>query len=73
MRTDKEKIEMYESLLHRIQMYFSVVMDPIKIKRLLSNISSWSYAHCSGNGMLSDEEQQERIDRAFDKLLDTEE
>lgn len=70
MRTDKEKIEKYEALLHRIQMFYSVTLDGAKVKKLLDNISSWSYAHRSGNGMLSDEEQQERIDRAFDNLLD---
>ncbi len=68
MKTDKQKVEMYENLLHRIQMYYAVTMDSSKVKQLLSNISDWSYAHRSGNGMLSDEEQQERIDRAFDKL-----
>lgn len=69
MRSDKEKVAQYESLLHRIQMYFSVTMDSVKVKRLLSNISDWSYAHRSGNGMISEEEQQKRIDGAFDELL----
>ncbi len=72
MRTNKEKVEMYENLLHRIQMYYGVV-DSKKVKNLLDNISSWSYTHRSGNGMLSDEEQQERIDNAFDNLLEIKE
>ena len=63
---------MYENLLHKIQMFYSVTMDSAKVKKLLDNISAWSYAHRSGNGMLSDDEQQERIDRAFDRLCDVE-
>ena len=70
MISDKEKIEKYESLLHQLQMFYSVTMDSSKVKILLNNISSWSYAHRSGNGMLSDEEQQARIDAAFYRLTD---
>jgi len=68
--TDKQKIEKYESLLHALQLSFDVVMDSERVERLLRNISMWSYAHRSGNGMLSEEEQDERIEGAFHKLLD---
>ncbi len=71
MRTPKEKIEKYERLLHQIQLYYAVSLDSQKVKKLLDRISSWSYAHRSGNG-LSDKEQQKRIDRAFDNLLNVE-
>lgn len=73
MRTNRQKVEMYENLLHKIQMYYSVVMDSSKVKELLNNISGWSYAHRSGNGMLGDEEQQNRIDSAFDNLCEIKE
>ncbi len=69
MKTDKQKVETYENLLHKIQMYYSLMLDSSKVKELLNNISSWSYAHRSGNGMLSDEEQEARVDKAFDNLL----
>lgn len=68
MKSDREKIEKYESLLHQIQMYYSVVLDSSKVKKLLDNIAAWSYAHRSGNGELTEEEQQSRIDEAFDAL-----
>ena len=68
MRTDKEKIRQYESLLHLIQTHYAVTLDRKSVKKLLDNIASWSYAHRCGNGELSEEEQQEQIDRAFDKL-----
>ena len=70
MRTDKQKVQMYERLLHKIQMYYSVCLNSAKVKTLLNNISAWSYAHRSGNGMVSEDEQQERIDEAFDRLCE---
>ena len=70
MITDKEKVRKYENLLHKLQMFYSVSMDSSRVKKLLENISAWSYAHRVGNGMLSDEEQQERIDEAFHRLTD---
>jgi len=70
MKSDKEKIAQYERLLHMIHACYAVVCDNKKVKQLLDNVSSWSYAHRSGNGMISEEEQQVRIDRAFDNLLE---
>jgi hypothetical protein len=70
MRTDKEKVAKYEALMHRLQLYGEVCMDGAKVRRLVKNIYAWSYAHRSGNGMLTDEEQEARIDAAFDRLLD---
>ena len=72
MRTDRQKVEMYERLLHKLQLNFVVAMNSDNVKSLLRNIDRWSYAHRSGNGMLSDDEQQARIDAAFDKLCDIE-
>jgi hypothetical protein len=68
--TEKEKIEMYESFLHKINA-FIVCANNEGIKELVENADNWSYAHRVGNGEPSDEEQQEIIDNAFWKLLDT--
>ena len=70
MRTAEQKIEMYEQLLHQIQMYAEVSMNPDKVGKLINNICNWSYAHRRGNGEPSEEEQQAMIDRAFDRLLE---
>jgi hypothetical protein len=71
MKTDKQKIRMYEDLLHKIQLCAEVAMDGEKTKKLISNICRWSYAHRCGNGELSDEQQTKLIDNAFNRLLET--
>ena len=71
MRTLEEKVLRYERLLHQIQMCSEVCLNAEKVGNLIRNICRWSYAHRSGNGEISEEEQQARIDRAFDRLLDT--
>lgn len=68
MITDKEKIKMYEALLHDIQMCREVSMNGERLNTLLDNICRWSYAHRVGNGMISEERQQEIVDVAFEKL-----
>ncbi len=66
--TQKEKIAVYEQLLHDLQFYYSVAMRPEVVKELLNRIDSWSYAHRSGNGELSEAEQQDQINHAFWRL-----
>lgn len=66
--TQKQKIEMYEALLHDIQMFANVAMDPEIVGDLISNICAWSYAHRCGNGELTDRQQQAIITRNFWKL-----
>jgi len=70
MVTDEQKIKVYEELLHRIQLYAEVTMNVQGINRLIDDICIWSYAHRAGNGVLSEEEIQERIGNAFAKLLE---
>jgi len=70
MTTQKEKIAMYESLLHDIQMYREVVLNGDKVKQLLDNIGSWSYAHRQGNGELTEQQQKRLITSNFKKLRD---
>ena len=71
MISDKEKIQMYESYLHALQLQV-VACNKEKLQKLISNAWDWSYAHRCGNGEHSDEEQQKIIDRAFHNLTNTE-
>lgn len=66
--TQKEKIAVYEDLLHLIQLHAEVTMEPLKVKELINRICSWSYAHRAGNGERSDEQRDANIDAAFWKL-----
>ena len=67
----REKVHVYEQLLHKIQMNASVIMDHEVVGDLIKNICDWSYSHRRGNGELSDQEQDDMIRRAFDRLLVT--
>ena len=68
--TKDEKIAMYERYLHALSIMCTCV-DNFGVKELVTNADIWSYAHRISNGELSDEEQQQAIDSAFWKLLDT--
>lgn len=68
----RKKVEVYETLLHKIQMHADVTMNVNKMRQLIRNICNWSYAHRCGNGEHSEEEQAEIVQRAFDKLLEIE-
>ena len=67
----REKVQVYEKLLHRIQTNAEVVMDHEVVGDLITNICRWSYAHRSGNGENSEAEQDAIIRSAFDRLLIT--
>ena len=66
--TLQEKVDMYERLLHLIQLNYAVTLNSENVKILLNNIDAWSYAHRRGNGEYSEQEQQGFIDSAFYKL-----
>jgi hypothetical protein len=68
--SQKEKIAMYESFLHKINT-FVILVDNEGIKELVTNADNFSYAHRRGNGELSDRQQQRLINSAFWKLCDT--
>ena len=68
--TKDEKIAMYERYLHALSIMCTCV-DNFGVKELVTNADIWSYAHRISNGELSDEDQQQAIDNAFWKLLDT--
>jgi hypothetical protein len=69
----REKVEVYERLLHKLQLNVSVLMDHEVVTDLLQNICDWSYAHRTGNGEYTEEEQNATVKKAFDKLLQTRE
>lgn len=66
--TLKRKVQVYESLLHALQLNYSVAMNREAVTELLDRIDRWSYAHRCGNGQLSDAEQQRYINQCFEKL-----
>ena len=68
--TLKQKVEMYENFLHKINS-FIVSCNHEGISELINNADNWSYCHRVGNGELSDRVQQQLINNAFWKLLDT--
>ena len=73
LRTLREQVQVYEQLLHKIHLNAEVVMDHEVVGDLITNICRWSYAHRCGNGENSEQEQDEIVRAAFDKLLDTRE
>lgn len=65
-----EKITMYEAFLHKINS-FIISCNHEGVRELVENADNWSYAHRVGNGELSDRKQQQIINNAFWKLLET--
>ena len=68
--TNKQKIDMYEAFLHKINLGI-VCCNNLMIQELVANADRWSYAHRSGNGEISDSQQDQRIYNMFQKLCDT--
>ena len=68
LRTLREKVAVYEELLHSLQMYAAVTLDQAAIAHALSIICDWSYAHRAGNGEPTEEEQERMVRRQFDRL-----
>lgn len=68
MVTDKEKIAVYEDILHALHFAAYVTMNRERVAELLDKISAWSYAHRMGNGELTDAEVQKNIEKAFEKF-----
>ena len=68
--TLRQKVDQYESFLHKINS-FIVSCNNDGIKELVENADNWSYSHRISNGELSDRVQQQLINNAFWKLLDT--
>ena len=65
LRTENE---VFHQVFHHINLHASITMNAEKMQGIIGVICSWSYAHRSGNGELTDEEQQARVDYAFDRI-----
>lgn len=55
------KVNVYETVFHNIQMNASVTMHPEKVSEIIRSICDWSYSQRSGNGELTEDEQEIRI------------
>jgi hypothetical protein len=64
----REKVAMYEGLFHDLQMYAEVTLQEDKVIRLVKNVCRWSYAHRVGNGEHTEEEQDQVVRKAFERL-----
>lgn len=67
--TLKQKVEMYEYFLHKINM-FCISGNNDGIRELVENADNWSYSHRSGE-FVTDSQRQKMIDGKFWKLVDT--
>ena len=67
--TLKQKVEMYENFLHKINI-FIISGNNDGIKELVNNADNWSYAHRSGE-FLTDKQRRKIINDMFQKLCDT--
>lgn len=68
LATLREKVQVYENMLHNINMYSSVTLDNPPITHMIDIINGWSYSHRAGNGELSDEEVHNQINFWFEKM-----
>lgn len=68
--TLKEKVQQYESFLHRINSFIICSCNE-GIAELVQNADNWSYAHRVGNGEITEAQQERIINNAFWKLCDT--
>lgn len=67
--TLKEKVEMYEAFLHKINLY-CITGDQPGIAELVKNADRWSYMHRSGE-YYGDSDRDVNIFNAFKRLIDT--
>lgn len=67
---NKIKVDIYERILHKIQMWAEITHSNEKLRDLIGLICSWSYAHRSGNGEHSEEEQDKLVDNALKRIND---
>jgi hypothetical protein len=68
--TEREQLEVCYAILHKINQYSSITMNSERMGKLIDAINAWSYAHRRGNGEFTQQEQQELVDKAFNRLKD---
>jgi hypothetical protein len=64
----RKENEVFHDAFHYLHTHAQITMNYEKVTEMMSAISGWSYAHRSGNGELTEEEQQARVDLAFTKI-----
>lgn len=69
--TKTKKIEIYESILHQIQLLREVSCNSQKLYVLLDDIGNWSYGHRVGNGTLTYRQQNKLIKNSLLKMYDS--
>ena len=67
----RQKLSLFERVLHHIQMHREVTMNPHKVREILDAVGDWSRAHRVGNGELSPRQQRKLILLALQKLEQT--
>ena len=67
--TDKERFVNIQAFLHYLALGLQLGNAKI-VNEGLATIHDWSYAHRCGNGENSDVQQQEIIDRFYQKMKD---
>jgi len=60
--------EVFRAAFHYINTHAAITMNGDKVREMISVICSWSYANCCGNGEYSEKEQQELVDKSFEKI-----
>lgn len=60
--------EVFKRVFHHINTHAAITMNQEKMQEIIWTICAWSYAHRYGNGELTEEQQQARIDSAFNKI-----
>lgn len=68
LRELREKVQVYENMMHSVQLFSTVVMDEKPIQHIISLINGWSYAHRQGNGELTAQEQTAMIRYWFERM-----
>ncbi len=59
----------FNQILHRLNTFYAISMRSDCVSDMLTLIHKWSYAHRQGNGELTEEEQQEYIDKAWYSMI----
>jgi hypothetical protein len=66
--TLKEKVEVYEKFLFRLNFHRTITMNEKGVFALLKLADGWCDAHSTGNGEKPDKQIQENVNHAFEKL-----
>lgn len=66
----REKLYLYESILHSINTYSAITMNHEAMGKLISLVNDWSYAHRAGNGELGEREVKRNIERSLSRIED---